>query len=50
MFTGVCLKINRSEGQTAGFGPYVHFPIGQAMLEFRLFGPRPEMIHFGGPF
>ena len=32
----VWLKIKRSEGQTAGFGPCFHLP-GQPILEFRFF-------------
>ena len=33
------LKI-KQEGQTAGFGPWFHFPIGQPILEFRSFAPQ----------
>ena len=36
----VWLKIKRSEGQTAGFGPCFHLP-GQLILEFRFFEPQP---------
>ena len=35
-----CSSIERSEGQTAGFGPCFHLP-GQPILEIRLFEPLP---------
>ena len=40
---------NKQEGQTAGFGPCFHLPIGQPILEFRFFEPRPfAFMLFGG--
>ena len=37
----VWLKTQRSEGQTAGFGPCFHLP-GQPILESRFFEPQPD--------
>ena len=41
-FKWAWLKNKRPEGQTAGFGSYFHLP-GQAILEFRIFEPRPNV-------
>ena len=39
------LKMKRSEGQTAGVGNHgLHLPIGQPILEFRVFEPQPYIF------